>query len=116
MMSTPACVPLPRGEPHPDETSGLRPFQTGTGHTQRPGRGAIAATWFTDAAAAVFARRDRDQKYASAAPPPTIQGSLLDMSRLARRRRRARLVVALAEQEVCAHEAGADEQGCLQRA
>src|SRR5688572_28161965 len=36
MMSAPRCGPCFRGEPQPDEMTGLRPFHIGTGHTHRP--------------------------------------------------------------------------------
>src|SRR5262245_56821931 len=53
MMSPPRWGPPGRGEPQPDEMTGVRPCHFGTGHTQRPVSGGIVGDGGCDDAAVV---------------------------------------------------------------
>src|SRR5262249_51385903 len=72
MMSTPPCRSSPgRGELKPLDTTGCRPFHSGTGHTHRPFSGPFA----TDGGALRSPDCEaRHHQYAATAPPPRIHG------------------------------------------
>src|SRR5262245_24326250 len=93
IMSPARCGPPGRGDPQPDEMTGVRPCHFGTGQTQRPVSGGIGGDGGSagvvivggsggelvhgssprggDASARFL---ERYQKYAAAALAPTIRG------------------------------------------